>query len=342
MAIPELPRSRIFRADATQPHAGIDDLPEPPPWRQFTDKARTERGAKYHIVDEVAEVVNAALFLRRPILVTGKPGTGKSSLAFAVAWQLGLGRVLQWSITTRSTLQQGLYTYDALARLQDASLAQAPQARGARPSHSAPHIGNYIRLGPLGTAMLPGIVPRGRGKGPRPRVLLIDEIDKSDIDLPNDLLNIFEEGEFEIPELTRLPKGSKFDTVPVRPYDSEEPVEIARGRVRATTFPFVVMTSNGEREFPPAFIRRCLRLDVKPPSPDQLAEIVRDRLHPADAHTEPIEALRKEFVTRREDKKAEVSTDQLLNAAYLVMNGLDPSKREALQATLFRSLSESQ
>ena len=126
-------------------------------------------------------MVNTALFLRRPLLITGKPGSGKSTLAHSVAYELNLGPVLRWPITTRSTLQDGLYRYDAIARLHEASL------RGGTPK-----IGPFVQLGPLGTAMVPTRWPR---------VLLIDEIDKSDIDLPNDLLNIFEEGEFEIPEL---------------------------------------------------------------------------------------------------------------------------------------------
>jgi hypothetical protein len=132
---------------------------------------------------------NAALYLRRPLLLTGSPGAGKSTLAHAVAYELGLGRVLHWPIVSRSTLQDGLYRYDAIARLQDNQIAAHS---GTAPPGG---IGSYIRLGPLGTALLPTA---------KPRVLLIDELDKSDIDLPNDLLNVMEEGEYGIPELERL------------------------------------------------------------------------------------------------------------------------------------------
>jgi MoxR-like ATPase len=175
-------------------------------------------------------VVNAAIVLRRPLLVTGKPGTGKSTLAYAIAWELNLGPVLRWSITTSATLRDGLYRYDALERLRDASLPG-----------SKVQIGDYIRLGPLGTAFIPA---------DRPRVLLIDEIDKSDIDLPNDLLHIFEEGEFEIPELARTADAS--EATFVLPGDGRGWVPVNQGTVRCRQFPIVIMTSNNERDFPPS------------------------------------------------------------------------------------------
>jgi MoxR-like ATPase len=156
-----------------KPHDGIKNLPKPPKWREFGEEKEKQRGETFQVRRNEIELVNAALYLRRPLLVTGKPGTGKTSLAYKVAQELQLGSVLQWAITTRSTLQQGLYRYDAIARLQD-----------AQGKDNTRDIGKYIQLGPLGTALLPS---------PHPRVLLIDEIDKSDIDLPKDLLNIFEE-----------------------------------------------------------------------------------------------------------------------------------------------------
>src|SRR2546423_1619658 len=159
-----------------------------PPWRDFARRAEV-LAATYRFSANERELVNAALYLRRPLLVTGPPGTGKSSLAAAVAKELKLGKVLRWSISSRSTLKEGLYSYDALARLQEANV------RAHRGDTSADDIGRYLKLGPLGNAFLPDS---------KPRVLLIDEIDKSDVDLPNDLLHVFEEGFFQIDELRRI------------------------------------------------------------------------------------------------------------------------------------------
>ena len=151
-------------------------------------------------------------------------------------------------------------------------------------------IGRYIKLGALGTALLPF---------PRPRVLLIDEIDKSDINLPNDLLNLFEEGNFEIPELARLSK--EVSLVEVRTYDQMD-VPIKDGKVYCQNFPLIILTNNGERDFPPTFLRRCLRLTM-PYDPDAMAlkEIVRAHLG-SDVLTKDeakIEDLIEKFIKKR-------------------------------------------
>jgi MoxR-like ATPase len=306
----------IYRGTG-EPHGGAASLPPPPPWRSFDggppltvrgDADGAVRGklgdlriaSSYRADPEALELVNAALYLRRPLLVTGKPGTGKSSLAYSVAYELGLGPVLHWPITSRSTLQEGLYSYDAIGRLQDVNRDSRGPASAERDSTAS--IGDYVRLGPLGTALLPFELPR---------VLLIDEIDKSDVDLPNDLLNLFEYPSYTVRELARV--ADRIQRVDVLIEDPGERVTLHGGQVLCRAFPFVVMTSNGEREFPPAFLRRCLRLDIPAPSPAQLAGIVESHLGPDMAAAS--QDLLDQFVTRRQI--GDLAADQLLNAIYL-------------------------
>jgi MoxR-like ATPase len=260
--------------------------------------------------------------LRRPLLVTGKPGTGKSTLAYSVAYELRLDPVLYWPITSRSTIDDGLYRYDAIGRLREANLERMLGA--AVPDR--PDIGRYIRLGPLGTALLPGS---------RPRVLLIDELDKSDIDLPNDLLNIFEEGQFEIDELVRLPEDQAM--VDVATADRGQRVTVSGGLVRCQAFPLVIITSNGERAFPPAFLRRCLSLNIQPPDDRKLERIVVAQL--GDDALVQGRQLVERFVESRD--RGDLATDQLLNAIYLAAAGRPiGASRERLVERLFQPLSE--
>ena len=308
-----------------EPHDKINTLPDPPPWRNFNRGKlnEEERGKVYIPNPQDIALVNAALFLRRPLLVVGKAGVGKTSLAYSVAYELKLGAVLRWSITTHTTLKEGLYHYDAIGRLQDSSL----QKNSATP----PHIGEYLRLGALGTAF-------SNPDPKKPRVLLIDEIDKSDIDLPNDLLHIFEEGEFEIPELVRL-KGE----YAIRPSDDGEPINIVEGRVRCQQFPLVIMTSNGEREFPPAFLRRCLPLEMQLPDEQKLAEIVKHHLSLGPEYHNKVNEFIQQFLDKRDKKKADLATDQLLNVIHLTLKNVDllqPDKEQLLEA-LWKSLSAS-
>ncbi|MFJ6936739.1 AAA family ATPase [Streptomyces sp. NPDC101132] len=316
-----------------EPHDRIDELPPPPPWRDFdggppveagpgseeSATAATRRlGAHRHAAElhrpepEELEAINAALYLRRPLLVTGHPGTGKSTLAHAVAHELKLGRVLRWPVVSRTVLQEGLYRYDAIARLQDVQLG------------GAPGIGRYIRLGPLGTALLPT---------ERPRVLLIDELDKSDIDLPNDLLNVLEEGEFAIPELERV--ADIEPEVQVLTDDGAK-VTVRDGRVRCRAFPFIILTSNGEREFPAALLRRCIQLKLGPPGEKRLATMVTAHLGEEAARLGA--DLIREFLGRAQTEL--VAADQLLNAIYLTHHAAPPT-REDLADLLIQRLDRS-
>ncbi|OBQ03800.1 MoxR family ATPase [Anabaena sp. AL09] len=297
---------KIFQGNNTQDTNWT--LPEPPSWRDFNNSEsdpKKRRAETFQARSEEIDLVNAALYLRRPLLVTGKPGTGKTSLAYAVAYELGLGEVLHWPITTRTTLKDGLYSYDAIGRLQDAKDKDKDKDNLAE-------IGKYINLSSLGTALLPS---------DKPRVLLIDEIDKSDIDLPNDLLHIFEEGEFEIPELRRI--ADKLDRVEVQTAYKDQKATIEKGRIRCTSFPFVILTSNGERDFPPPFLRRCIRLNIQEPDKTELERIVKAHLQLDDELSEKADNLIEQFLKKRQN--GELATDQLLNAVYLVTRENSPT-----------------
>ena len=319
---------KIFTGKPDAPPHGLEGRPPPPPWRDFGNEEvqlADRRGRTYRASPEEIEMVNAALYLRRPLLVTGPPGAGKSSLAYAVAQELQLGRVLLWPINSRSTLADGLYHYDALGRLRDVQQSERDERAGALAD-----IGRYLRLGPLGTAM-------ATSTEEKPSVLIVDEIDKSDIDLANDLLHVFEDGVFEIPELLRI--ADQVKVVDVLPSDRGVRVPITGGRVACPAFPFVVLTSNGERELPPAFLRRCLRLDISTPKEERLREILKAHLGPEALGK--AEFLLQRFIKDWQEGKV-VATDQLLNAVFLVTKGRAPAgaEGEALVARVLRDLSE--
>ncbi|MFH8614527.1 AAA family ATPase [Streptomyces sp. NPDC017979] len=332
-------------------------LPPPPPWRRFTggpvvpppppDDEEVERrlgrvptasAGSEHLRRE-ADMVNAALLLRRPLLVTGRPGTGKSSLAYRISRELRLGRVLRWHITSRTTLRSGLYDYDAIGRVQDAAALRTLTPSNAQPAPgaavdatgAAPHedelpgIGDYLQLGPLGTALLPYELPR---------VLLIDELDKCDQDLANDLLSVFEEGQFPVPELVRARR--RHPRVTVLTDDPQRTAEIVDGQVACRAFPVVVITSNGEREFPPAFLRRCLRLQMPDPSRPQLVDMVMAHLREAvQGAPDPTRAdeLVDRFL-RNSRERGGLAVDQLLNAVFLATSGRFPGDDEDGKETL--------
>lgn len=344
---------KIFTGEDSQPADRLYRLPPAPPWRfsgrnkQLSRPPRLDLGferarAQPFIPTEAMKMaVNAALYLRRPLLLTGKPGTGKSTLIAKVAYELSLGPVIRWPISSRSTVKSGIYEYDAVGRLQASKTKDLP-------------VEDFLRLGPLGTALMGQTWPRP---------LLIDEIDKSDLDFANDLLNVIEEGVYEIPELVRLrPRGKDSTAKKVSPANRRrakplqpqvrdyfgDPVTVPDGRIVCGEFPFVVMTSNAEREFPAPFLRRCVRLNVSQPTDAQLADIVQSQLgNYEDTERKQKRAdLLTEFGTRLA-KNEDLATDQLLNAMFLTVSLMDgtrsfePTELELLKQNLLRSLTAS-
>jgi len=193
-----------------------------------------------------ADVVNLAIDLGRPLLVEGEPGCGKTQLAYSIAAELGLGEVVKISVKSGTKAQDLLWRTNALARLQDAQ----------RQDERARHVYPYISLGLLGAVL----------HGGERRVVLIDEIDKADIDFPNDLLEVLDTFSFQIDDL---------------PPDEEAASRREKGFGRTVqgdrrTPPVVVLTSNREKRLPEPFLRRCLYVRVSfPQTAEELREIVR-------------------------------------------------------------------
>ncbi|HAW37056.1 MAG TPA: ATP-binding protein, partial [Erythrobacter sp.] len=193
----------------------------------MTEPTRFEGTKSYIATDDLKVAVNAAVTLRRPLLVKGEPGTGKTVLAHEISKALD-APLIEWNVKSTTKAQQGLYEYDAVARLRDGQL-------GDERVHD---ISNYIRRGKLWEAFTSEKLP----------VLLIDEIDKADIEFPNDLLQ----------ELDRM----SFDV-----YETHE-------RIEAKERPIVVITSNNEKELPDAFLRRCFFHYIKFPDTETMRDII--------------------------------------------------------------------
>ncbi len=192
---------------------------------------------------ELTQAVNVAIMLKRPLLIKGEPGCGKTRLARDVAFQLGLldrFHYYEWFVKSTDRARDGLYTYDAVGRLRDAQLMASKQLDSQVIQSIQENPEYYVHYGPLGRAFLQ---PDCRC------VVLIDEIDKADIDFPNDLLLELDEQVFFIDELNRTPKKAFHD-------------------------PIVIVTSNDEKDLPDAFLRRCLFHYIEFPGREQLENIV--------------------------------------------------------------------
>jgi len=234
---------------------------------------RFEGTSNYIATDDLKVAVNAAVLLRRPLLVKGEPGTGKTVLAHEIAKAVG-APLIEWNVKSTTKAQQGLYEYDAVARLRDGQL-------GDERVHD---IRNYIRKGKLWDAFTAPQLP----------VLLIDEIDKADIEFPNDLLQ----------ELDRM----SFDV-----YETQE-------RVTAQERPIVVITSNNEKELPDAFLRRCFFHYIKFPDRDTMQAII-DVHFPGIQRTLIAKAMDVFYEVRDvPGLKKKPSTSELLDWLKLLLN----------------------
>ena len=226
----------------------------------------------YVASDDLALAVNAAVTLQRPLLVKGEPGTGKTELARQVATSLGLP-LIEWHVKSTTKAQQGLYEYDAVSRLRDSQLGEA----------RVHDVRNYIRKGKLWQAF------EAEGRV----VLLIDEIDKADIEFPNDLLQELDRMEFHVYETAEM--------------------------VRARHRPVVIITSNNEKELPDAFLRRCFFHYIRFPDADTLAAIV--RVHFPDIKDKLLTAALTQFYELREvpGLKKKPSTSEVLDWLRLLL-----------------------
>ena len=226
----------------------------------------------YVATEDLTVAVNAAVLLERPLLIKGEPGTGKTELAKQVASALGLD-LIEWNIKSTTKAQQGLYEYDAVSRLRDSQLGD----------ERVRDVGNYIRKGKLWTAF----------EADQKVVLLIDEIDKADIEFPNDLLQELDKMAFHVYETGKT--------------------------VAANNRPVVIITSNNEKELPDAFLRRCFFHYISFPDQDTMRQIV--KVHYPDIKEQLLTTALTQFYEIREQQglKKKPSTSEVLDWLKLLL-----------------------
>ncbi|NDJ60081.1 MAG: MoxR family ATPase [Chloroflexi bacterium] len=259
----------------------------------------------YYADSKLQKAVNLAIVLGRPLLVRGEPGIGKTALARAIAAELTDNRLIEWRIKSSDRVRDGLYQYDTIRRLIDAQV-KAPDSTNSTSVQNAANPYNYVRFMYLGKAII----------DPRPVVLLIDEIDKADLDFPNDLLRELDDLWFEIYEVP-LPVGEykleafadqqktmSEDVLLAAARQANDPGEFAIINGQRKPRPIIVITSNDEKPLPQAFLRRCITHTIDFPTLDDSpqGEANRERLRKiviANAKRQfNIDALRPQILER--------------------------------------------
>jgi len=244
---------------------------------------REFRGSSHYIVsEELLNSVNVAIALQRPLLIRGEPGTGKTKLAEAISEALEK-RLIVWNIKSTTKAKDGLYVYDTVQRLYDSQFG----------NDGVDNIAKYIKLGKMGEAF----------SDDEQVILLIDEIDKADLEFPNDLLWELDQMEFHIPE--------------------------TRETVRAKQRPIVIITSNAEKELPDAFLRRCIFHYIAFPDPEMMSRII--LTHHPDTEQRLLDQVLDAFYlirTVRELQKKPSTSEVLDWVQALRIGGIDPSRLE--------------
>lgn len=256
-----------------------------------SDFDKFKGSADYVTDDALRNAVNVSIVLKKPLLVRGEPGTGKTMLSHSIAKGLGK-RLIVWNIKSTTKAQEGLYVYDTVQRLNDSRFGDKDVS----------DIKQYIKLGKLGLSFV----------APDQEVLLIDEVDKADLEFPNDLLNELDEMTFYIPETNET--------------------------IKAVHRPIVIITSNAEKELPDAFLRRCVFHYIEFPDTTLMEEIV--RVHFPEIKDSLLrEALKTFYLMRNiDDLRKKPSTSELLDWLHCLIAGGIPHDRVAKEVPFVGTL----